>query len=57
MTKFLNARKDPTLLQAWSTNILGEVWEEPQERIEGTSISSGGEPYTPDSLPDATFGS
>ena len=50
--EFLNARKDPFLLQVWTNTVLGDPWEEAVERIEGSGFASRGEAYGPDSLPD-----
>lgn len=51
-TEFLDARKDPALLQVWTNTVLGEGWEEAAEKIEGSALVSRGENYGPQSVPD-----
>ena len=42
---------DPSLLQVWTNTVLGEVWEEPAEKLEGGALISRGENYGPQSIP------
>jgi phage terminase large subunit GpA-like protein len=50
---FLQARRDPQLLQVWVNTALGEPWEETNEKFESSALYARGEPYDHQSLPDA----
>jgi phage terminase large subunit GpA-like protein len=49
--EFLAARHDPALLQVWTNTVLGEVWEEPAEKVEGSALLTRGENYSPATVP------
>lgn len=50
--EFLEARKDPDLLQVWTNTVLGEPWEEAAEAVEAASLISRGENYGVDTMPE-----
>lgn len=43
--EFLDAGKDPDLLQVWTNTRLGELWEEPEDKIDPTSLADRAEAY------------
>lgn len=53
--EFLNARKDPQLLQVWVNTVLGEPFEEALEKVDPTGLVSRGENYGPESLPEGVL--
>lgn len=52
VTEFLAVRKNATELQVWVNTVLGEPWEDATEQVDGATLKSRGEQYTPLTLPD-----
>ena len=51
VTEFLNARGDPNLTKVWVNTVLGEVWEEQGEVVDGASLRNRVESYGENDLP------
>ena len=49
--RFLRSKHDPETLKAFVNEVLGEPWEDPAEKLEGSGLIARGENYTPRSLP------
>lgn len=46
--EFLDAGKDPDKLQVWTNTRLGELWEEPEEKVDAASLEGRAEAYEAD---------
>lgn len=53
--EFLAAKDDPELLQVWVNTVLGEPWEGAVEKLDADTMTTRGENYTPDTIPDAAM--
>ena len=49
---FVEAKRDPSLLQVWVNTSLGETWEERGDTVEAEGIDALREPYGPEALPE-----
>jgi phage terminase large subunit GpA-like protein len=49
--KFLATKNDPDTLRTFINECLGEPWDEPAERVDGASLISRAESYSPKTVP------